>query len=136
MRKGQVMVDMEVERGGNVEGDVKGEIEEVNGVKIVGYIKVKGRIEEREQKIYERKMIEFVEKMVDKERKVMKIEKEEGMVKEKIIKNKGRILNKDLEKEEKEKDEVNEKDEKKKEEKKDDEKNEKKEKEKEEKKKQ
>lgn len=42
------MVDMEVERGGNVEGDVKGEIEEVNGVKIVGYIKVKGRIEERE----------------------------------------------------------------------------------------
>lgn len=84
-------------------------------------------------------MIEFVEKMVDKERKVMKIEKEEEMVKEKIIKNKGRILNKDLEKEEKEKDEVNEKDEKKKEEKKekkkDDEKNEKKEKEKEEKKK-
>src|SRR5438045_7662092 len=44
MKPGSVIVDLAVERGGNVEGAVPGSIAEVNGVKIVGYLNVAGRL--------------------------------------------------------------------------------------------
>ena len=37
MRPGSVIVDLAVERGGNVEGAKPGEVADVDGVKIVGY---------------------------------------------------------------------------------------------------
>ena len=42
MRPGSVIVDLAVERGGNVEGAKPGEVAEVGGVKIVGYLNVAG----------------------------------------------------------------------------------------------
>ncbi len=42
MRDGSVIVDLAVERGGNVEGARPGEIAKVGGVKIVGYLNVRG----------------------------------------------------------------------------------------------
>ena len=44
MRPGSVIVDLAVERGGNVEGAKPGEVAEVDGVKIVGYRNVPGRL--------------------------------------------------------------------------------------------
>src|SRR5690242_21938201 len=44
MKPGSVIVDLAVERGGNVEGAKAGGIAEVNGVKIVGYNNVAGRL--------------------------------------------------------------------------------------------
>ena len=45
MKPGSVIVDLAVERGGNVEGARPGEIvDTANGVKIVGYLNVPGRI--------------------------------------------------------------------------------------------
>ena len=42
MKPGSVIVDLAVERGGNVEGAKAGEVDDVNGVKIVGYTNVAG----------------------------------------------------------------------------------------------
>ena len=44
MRAGSVIVDLAVERGGNVEGAKPGEIAKVGQVKIVGYLNVAGRL--------------------------------------------------------------------------------------------
>ena len=44
MRPGSVIVDLAVERGGNVEGAKPGEVVDVNGVKIVGHLNVPGRL--------------------------------------------------------------------------------------------
>ena len=42
MKPGSVLVDLAVERGGNVEGVMSGEIAEVGGVKIVGFPNLAG----------------------------------------------------------------------------------------------
>ena len=44
MKPGSVIVDLAVERGGNVEGAKAGGVADVNGVKIVGYNNVAGRL--------------------------------------------------------------------------------------------
>ena len=44
MKPGSVLVDLAVERGGNVEGAKAGEVVDVDGVKIVGYTNVAGRV--------------------------------------------------------------------------------------------
>jgi len=44
MKPGSVLVDLAVERGGNVEGAKAGEVVDADGVKIVGYTNVAGRV--------------------------------------------------------------------------------------------
>ena len=44
MRPGSVVVDLAVERGGNVEGVSADKVSEQNGVKVVGYRNVPGRL--------------------------------------------------------------------------------------------
>lgn len=92
MRPGSVLVDLAVERGGNVEGAVPGEIADVNGVKIVGYLNVPGRIVASASQLYARNLIAFVETLVDKESKVLKIDPEEELVKATLLTHQGRIL--------------------------------------------
>src|SRR5678816_2972518 len=44
MKPGSVLVDLAVERGGNVEGAQAGSVADVDGVKIIGYTNVAGRL--------------------------------------------------------------------------------------------
>ena len=44
MADGSVIVDLAVERGGNVEGAVPGEVAKVGGVTIIGHLNMAGRI--------------------------------------------------------------------------------------------
>ena len=44
MKPGSVLVDLAVERGGNVEGAKPGEVVDLDGIKIVGYTNVAGRV--------------------------------------------------------------------------------------------
>src|SRR5947207_1630555 len=52
MRPGSVIVDLAVERGGNVEGVKPGAVAEVDGVKIVGYRNVPGRLAATASSLY------------------------------------------------------------------------------------
>src|SRR5471030_608350 len=52
MRPGSVIVDLAVERGGNCELAKPGEVAEVNGIKIVGYLNVPGRLAATASSLY------------------------------------------------------------------------------------
>ena len=54
MRPGSVIVDLAVERGGNVEGAKPGEVAQVGGVKIVGHLNVAGRLAASASALYEK----------------------------------------------------------------------------------
>jgi len=92
MRPGSVLVDLAVERGGNVEGAIAGQIAEINGVKIVGHLNVPGRIAASASQLYARNLIAFVETLVDKETKLLKIDPEDELVKATLLTHQGKIL--------------------------------------------
>src|SRR5260370_33652646 len=66
MRPGSVIVDLAVERGGNVEGAKPGAVAEVDGVKIVGHLNVPGRLAASASALYARHLYTFLEILVDK----------------------------------------------------------------------
>ena len=69
MKPGSVIVDLAVERGGNVEGAVPGEVVVTgNGVKIVGHLNVPGRVAASASLLYAKNLYAFLETMVDKAR--------------------------------------------------------------------
>ncbi|WP_273793669.1 Re/Si-specific NAD(P)(+) transhydrogenase subunit alpha [Brucella anthropi] len=92
MRPGSVLVDLAVERGGNVEGAIPGEVADINGVRIVGHLNVSGRIAASASQLYARNLIAFVETLVDKESKLLKIDPEEELVKATLLTHQGKIL--------------------------------------------
>ena len=64
MKPGSVLVDLAVERGGNVEGAKPDEIVDVDGVSIVGHRNVPGRIAATASQLYARNLHAFVETLV------------------------------------------------------------------------
>ena len=72
MRPGSVIVDLAVERGGNVRMAKPGEIVTTeNGVKIVGHLNVPGRIAATASSLYARNLFAFVETLIDKTTKTL-----------------------------------------------------------------
>src|SRR5438105_14182879 len=61
MRPGSVIVDLAVERGGNVEGVSADAVTEINGVKIVGYRNVPGRLAATASSLYAKNVFAFFE---------------------------------------------------------------------------
>ncbi|MCC6947814.1 MAG: Re/Si-specific NAD(P)(+) transhydrogenase subunit alpha [Bradyrhizobiaceae bacterium] len=70
MKPGSVIVDLAVERGGNVEGAKPGEVVTVNGVKIAGYLNVPGRLAATSSSLYAKNLFAFLELLIDKEKKL------------------------------------------------------------------
>ena len=81
MKPGSVLIDLAVERGGNVEGAMPGEVVEVDGVKIVGHLNVSGRIAASASALYSRNLYTFVETMIDKEKKALAIDWDDELIK-------------------------------------------------------
>jgi NAD(P) transhydrogenase subunit alpha len=61
MKPGSVIVDLAVERGGNVDGAKPGEVAQANGVKIVGYLNVPGRLAATASSLYAKNLFAFLE---------------------------------------------------------------------------
>lgn len=82
MRPGSILIDLAVERGGNVEGAKPGEIVETDGgVKIVGYLNVPGRIPASASALYARNLYAFVETLIDKDNKALAVDWDDELVK-------------------------------------------------------
>jgi NAD(P) transhydrogenase subunit alpha len=64
MRPGSIVVDLAVERGGNVEGSKAGEVVDVEGVKVVGHTNVSGRIAASASLLYAKNLLTFLQTMV------------------------------------------------------------------------
>ena len=80
MAAGSVVVDLAVERGGNVEGAVPGEIAAVNGVAIIGHLNMAGRIAASSSALLARNIYAFVEPMIDKQSKALRIDRQDEIV--------------------------------------------------------
>ena len=81
MKPGSVLVDLAVERGGNVEGAKPGEVAEVGDVRIVGYLNVPGRIAASASALYARNLYAFVETMIDKANQAIAVNWDDDLVK-------------------------------------------------------
>ena len=82
MKPGSVLVDLAVERGGNVAGAKPGEVVVTDrGVKIVGHTNVPGRLAATASRLYARNLYAFVETLIDKETKALAINWDDELVK-------------------------------------------------------
>jgi len=93
MKPGSVLVDLAVERGGNVAGAKAGEIvTDERGVKIVGHTNVPGRLAATASSLYARNLYAFVETLVDKESKALAIKWDDELVKATILTRDGEVV--------------------------------------------
>ena len=91
MRPGSVLVDLAVERGGNVEGAKPGELAEVNGVKIVGYSNP-GRLAASASSLYAKNLYAFLEILVDKKTKALAVNYDDDIVKATVLTRDGAVV--------------------------------------------
>ncbi|MFL5123896.1 MAG: NAD(P)(+) transhydrogenase (Re/Si-specific) subunit alpha, partial [Microvirga sp.] len=92
MKPGSVLVDLAVERGGNVELAKPGEIVDHNGVKIVGYLNVPGRLAASASALYAKNIYAFVETLIDKESKALAIKWDDELVKATCLTREGAVV--------------------------------------------
>lgn len=93
MKPGSVIVDLAVERGGNVEGAVAGKVVTTrNDVKIVGHLNMPGRIAASASLLYARNLYAFLETLVDKESKQLVIRADDELVKATMLTQGGKVV--------------------------------------------
>ena len=92
MRPGSVIVDLAVERGGNVEGAKPGEVAQVGPVKIVGYLNVPGRLAASASALYAKNLYTFVETLIEKKEKKLAINWDDEIVKGTLLTRDGAIV--------------------------------------------
>jgi NAD(P) transhydrogenase subunit alpha len=80
MRPGSVIVDLAVERGGNVEGARAGEVVDAGGVKIVGHLNMAGRLAASASSLYAKNLLNFLEILVDKKEKALAVKWDDEIV--------------------------------------------------------
>lgn len=92
MKTGSVVVDLAVERGGNVEGSEAGKIVNVGGVRIVGHANVPGRIAASASLLYAKNLVSFLETMISKDTKTFLIDPEDELVKATMLTHGGILV--------------------------------------------
>jgi NAD(P) transhydrogenase subunit alpha len=92
MKPGSVIVDLAVERGGNVEGAKAGGVEDVNGVKIVGYNNVAGRLAASASSLYAKNLLNFLDILVDKKEKKLAVNWDDEIVKATALTKDGAVV--------------------------------------------
>src|SRR5213080_1107249 len=92
MKPGSVLVDLAVERGGNVEGAKADETVEVDGVKIVGVPNLAGRVAASASSLYARNLFSFIETLVDKSTKALAVNWDDELVKSTALTKDGAVI--------------------------------------------
>ncbi len=93
MKPGSVIVDLAVERGGNVEGSVPGKVvSTANGVRIIGHLNVPGRVAASSSLLYAKNLFAFLETMIDKETKTVAVNPDDELVKATLLTHGGKVV--------------------------------------------
>jgi NAD(P) transhydrogenase subunit alpha len=92
MAPGSVIVDLAAERGGNVELTQPGKVIEHNGVTIVGYTNVAGRLATSASQLYARNLLAFLDTMFDKKTKAFAVNWDDELVKATVLTKDGAIV--------------------------------------------
>ena len=93
MKPGSVLIDLAVERGGNVEGAHLGEVVTTpEGIRIVGHKNVPGRIAATASQLYAKNLFAFVETLIDKKEKVLAVNWDDELVKATALTREGAVI--------------------------------------------
>jgi NAD(P) transhydrogenase subunit alpha len=89
MKPGSVLVDLAVERGGNVEGARPGEVADVGGI---GVPNLAGRVAASASSLYARNLFSFIETLVDKSTKALAVNWDDELVKSTALTKDGAVI--------------------------------------------
>ena len=92
MRPGSILVDLAVERGGNVELAKPGEIVEHSGVTIMGKLNLPGLVPDNASSLYARNLFAFVDLLIGKESKTVEVPWDDDIIKGTLIARDGAIV--------------------------------------------
>ena len=92
MKPGSVIVDLAVERGGNVEGAKAGAVVAENGVKIVGHDNMPGRLAASASSLYAKNLLAFLEILIDKSAKALAVKWDDEIVKATALTRDGAVV--------------------------------------------
>ncbi len=92
MRSGSVIVDMAVESGGNVEGSVAGQVVMQNGVTIVGYKNLPGRVAYDASALYARNVMAVFNHIFNKDSGTVVIDETDAIIGPMRVTNDGQIV--------------------------------------------
>jgi len=92
MSPGSVIVDLAVERGGNVQGAKAGTVAKVSDVSIVGYLNMPGRIPASASLLYAKNLLSFLTTMIDTESGKLALNPEEELVAATLLTHGGKIV--------------------------------------------
>jgi len=80
MKPGSIIVDLAVEQGGNCPLSQPGEVVDVNGVKIMGYRNVPGRLPVDASALYSRNLLNFLTPLIDAESGALNIDWDDEII--------------------------------------------------------
>jgi NAD(P) transhydrogenase subunit alpha len=92
MKPGSVVVDLAVERGGNCELAKPDEIVDADGVKIIGYVNVPGRLAASASALYAKNLYTFLEVLIDKKTKSINLNWDDEIVKATALTRDGAVV--------------------------------------------
>ena len=96
MKTDSVIVDLAAVNGGNCELTKSGEIVIAEDVKIIGHENFASRVANDASKLFAKNIYNFLELLIDKEKKVIAIDLEDEIVKASLVTNEGVITNENL----------------------------------------
>lgn len=92
MKPGSVIVDLAAERGGNTELTKPDQVVNHNGVRIVGPTNLPGSLAVNASSLYAKNLLAFLETMIDKKEKALKVNWDDEIVKGTLIAKGGQIV--------------------------------------------
>lgn len=92
MRPGSVVVDLAVERGGNVEGSVVDRIVETGGVKIIGLANLPGRVAAHASQMYSSNLFHLIEECLHEGEPGLNLDLNHEVIRSCLVTHGGRIL--------------------------------------------
>ncbi len=92
MKPGSVLIDLAVERGSNVEGVKADQVAEVDGVSIVGFTNLAGRVAASASGLYARNLLSFIDTLVDKSTKALAVKWDDDLVKATALTRDGAVI--------------------------------------------
>lgn len=92
MRMGSVVIDLAVERGGNVEGAKANEVADVGGVKVVGYTNMPGRLAASASLLYAKNLYTFLETMMNSDSQEVVVDFEDELIKATALTHGGKVV--------------------------------------------
>jgi NAD(P) transhydrogenase subunit alpha len=96
MKPGAVIVDLAAERGGNTELTQPGKTIDHKGVTIMGPLNLAGEVPVNASSLYAKNLLAFLETMIDKKEKVLKVNWDDEIVKGTLVAKDGKVIHPSL----------------------------------------